>query len=493
MKRSKLFLSSALAISLTVTSAIPVSSFGKIIVYDSPTAETLEFYEYWKDKYLRQDKYVTDETQYYIYYSEEAYSGNNYSVPVTVSEAHGYGMLIFANMAEYDSNSKKYFDGMYNFYKAHPSDIGSHLMSWQQSDNGSALIDGAVDGSMTGGSCDSATDGDMDIAYALLLADKTWGSNGEINYLNEAKAVINDIMKYDINQEFWTISLGDWVSECDDSEIYYHATRPSDFIMNYFPAFARASGDDNWMNVYNTTYEIIDEFINQNDTGLLPDFVIRENDGTFKAAPADLLESEHDGAYYYNSCRTPWRISVDFLINKNKTAWEFANQISDFMFKTSNGDPWEIMAGYELNGTAFEDYNNLCFTAPLLTASLCGNNSEWHDSIRNVLLNYGNDVYYGDTIKLMCLMLDDGCWNTTEYDKAPVIGDVNDDGEFSIADLVALSNYLLGAASLSAFTNADMDHDGTIDVADLIILRKLSVLDINEPDIPLYDSGDIYA
>ena len=74
---------------------------------------------------------------------------SNVSVPVTVSEAHGYGMLITVSMAEYDTQAKYYFDGMYRFFKAHPSDIGSHLMSWQQCDNGTELIDGANEGSMT--------------------------------------------------------------------------------------------------------------------------------------------------------------------------------------------------------------------------------------------------------------------------------------------------------------------------------------------------------
>ena len=36
----------------------------------------------------------------------------------------------------------------------------------------------------------SATDGDMDIAYSLLLANEQWGSNGKINYLKEAQLMI---------------------------------------------------------------------------------------------------------------------------------------------------------------------------------------------------------------------------------------------------------------------------------------------------------------
>lgn len=111
---------------------------------DANKQTMLQFYENWKERYVVQDTYVQEEKpQYYVYYAEEHYAGDNISVPVTVSEAHGYGMLITACMAEYDAEAKALFDGMYRYYQAHLSDIGPHLMSWQQCDNGTALIDGA--------------------------------------------------------------------------------------------------------------------------------------------------------------------------------------------------------------------------------------------------------------------------------------------------------------------------------------------------------------
>ena len=78
--------------------------------------ETASFYTQWKEKYLRQDPYITSDAQYYVHYSDEEYSG--YSIAVTVSEAHGYGMLITACMAEQDSGAKEIFDGMYRYYRA---------------------------------------------------------------------------------------------------------------------------------------------------------------------------------------------------------------------------------------------------------------------------------------------------------------------------------------------------------------------------------------
>ena len=43
-----------------------------------------------------------------------------------------------------------------------------------------------------------ATDADEDIAFALLMADKQWGSAGTLNYLNLAKTQINNIWLHEI-------------------------------------------------------------------------------------------------------------------------------------------------------------------------------------------------------------------------------------------------------------------------------------------------------
>ncbi|MCM1269188.1 MAG: glycosyl hydrolase family 8 [Ruminococcus flavefaciens] len=473
MKIIKRITTSIVSVSFAASLAVSAPLFVNAYEPSALSEDTLSFYEQWKEKYLTHDKYVMDETQYYIYYSEEHYDGGNASVPVTVSEAHGYGMLIFASMTDYDAQAKEYFDGMYRYFKAHPSDIGPNLMSWQQCDNGTALIDGANDGAMTGGFCDSATDGDMDIAYALLMADSVWGSSGDIDYLSEAKAVIDDIMKYDINHEFWTITLGDWVSECDSREIYYHATRPSDFIVQYFPVFAEVSGDSNWMKVYDTTYKIIEDITSENGKGLLPDFVIRDSSGKFTAAQPNFLESEYDGCYSYNSCRTPWRISMDYIINGNETAKKFAENITSFASEKSGNDPWELMAGYDLNGNAIEDYNDLCFTAPFLIAAACTDNNSWHSSVRDVILDYGEDVYYGDTIKMLCLIVDDGGWIVPAEKSVSVRGDVNDDGVFSIADLVMAQRYILGNGDLTNWKNGDLCEDNVFDSFDLVIMRQM--------------------
>ncbi len=52
-------------------------------------------------------------------------------------------------------------------------------------------------------------------------------------------------------------------------------------------------------------------------------------------------------------------------------------------------------------------------------------------------------------------------------------GDVNDDGELSVADLVMLQKWLLNTTdSTEKLMNTDLNEDGTADVFDLILLRK---------------------
>ncbi len=379
------------------------------------SADTVKFYKYWKKRYLKKDTYVKDASLYYVCYADkdsEEYRDEYKDAkapPVTVSEAHGYGMLITVSMADYDKDAKAIFDGLYEYYLAHRSSIGKNLMSWQQGDNGTALVE-TNDGEITE-EPDSATDGDMDIAYALLMADAVWGSDWEIDYKAAAVDIINDIMTYEVSHTDWILKLGDWTYGVPESSKYYSATRSSDFIMQYMPAFYRATGDKRWMKVYKSTYKIINDIVDEYDTGILPDFIVKDKkSGKFIPAPAEFLESENDGNYYYNACRTPWRIGMDGIINNNSTAKKFSRKINECVKTAADGDPWSIMAGYDLNGKAVSDWNDLCFDAPFMITASCAGDKEWHDKVRSMVLEYDDDVYYGDTISMLCLIVDDGGW-----------------------------------------------------------------------------------
>ena len=474
MKKKCTVLLSCMLLMNTLSFQIPASA-------QTLSSDTTQYYSDWKETYLRRNPYVKDETQYYVFYGEKEYAQAHATVEVTVSEAHGYGMLIAALMSDYDSEAKNIFDGMYRYYQAHPSSIGPHLMAWQQSDGGKALIDS--------NGADSATDGDLDIAYALLLADTIWGSSGEINYRQAAELVINDIMKYDVSHDDNILRLGDWAYDVGKNDKYYTATRASDFIMQYFPVFYKVTGDERWMQLYDNTYGIINHFVEKYQTGLLPDFIIKDSSGEWIPAPANFLENENDGVYEYNSCRVPWRISTDALVGNNADAKKYAETVNAFFVKETGGKPGKIMAGYTPDGKAVADWDDLCFTAPLMLSASAAGDTKWHDAVRKEVLDIGVDSYFGNTIAMLCLITDDGGWLVPETAANKATGDVNGNGVFNMTDAVLFQAWLLNVPNmeLADWKAADFRNDNKLNAADLSLMKQALlqriVSDYVEPDV----------
>lgn len=347
---------------------------------------TRYFYNVWVKEYLKND---CKEDEYYIKYQTEKN---------TVSEAHGYGMMIMALMAGYETKAKTYFDGLYKYFKSHPSINHKNLMDWQQ-------ITCNDEASESDG---SATDGDIDIAFALLLADHQWGSDS-INYLEEAKNVIKAVMSKEINPETWTILLGDW-STSDNSNFYY-STRSSDFITSHFKSFFTVTKNANWDKVVDKVYALIGE--NQNtENGLMPDFIIKTNTSSKPAGP-DFLEGEYDGDYYYNACRFPWRIGTDYLVSGDVRAQKAVNKLTKWIDTSTEGDPSMLSNGYELDGTAIYEWNNATFIAPFAVGAMADkDNQEWLNSLYGQLSPYDklstDSDYYTNTIKLLSMIVISG-------------------------------------------------------------------------------------
>jgi len=346
--------------------------------------QTTSFYDEWKLAYLKND---CGNSEYYVY------TGNGAK---NVSEAQGYGMLITAYFAGYDTNAKLFFDGLYQFYKSHPSNINSNLMDWQQvscNDNSSS-------------DDNAASDGDIDIAFALLLAHSQWGSNGTINYLAEGQILINAIMQDEINPDTWAVKLGDWSNSSDSN--YFYGTRPSDFITDHFNVFSCL--DSNWNNVTDSCYSLIENMqLNYSTTtGLIPDFIINI-DTSPSPAEANYLEGKTDGFYSYNACRVPWRLGTDYLITGAVKAKAAIDKINAWLITTTAGNVNSVSNGYELNGTAQFNWNNATFIAPFTVgAMLETSNQTWLNNLYQELLinnDLANGDYYSNTIKLLSMIV----------------------------------------------------------------------------------------
>ena len=353
------------------------------------------FYDAWKHDYLRAG---CGTGRYYVL------SGGGHQ---TVSEAHGYGMLVTALMAGHDPEAKTIFDGLVHYYKDHPSEIVTSLMSWAQ---GSSCQN--VEG------VNSATDGDLDIAYALLLADKQWSSGGAIDYRGLAGEIMSGIRSGEVDSGANFVQLGDWAAT---DGAFARATRSSDFMPAHFESFAAISGDTSWRQVRDRTYGIITSVQNQfaAQTGLIPDFIA---DAATSPRPVagGFLEGPSDGQYGYNACRDPWRIATDYLVNGDARSKTVVQKMTTWLRQRTSNNASAIMPGYTLAGSPTGNYLDLAFVAPFGVAAMVdAGNQSWLDAIWDATVAHYGDGYYQDTVALLSLITMSGNWWAPEAAPCP--------------------------------------------------------------------------
>ena len=364
-----------------------------------------EFYDYWKGEYVVQAGYDAEGAPLYRIALGHP-SSSQYGT--TVSEGQGYGMLITALMAGYDSEARTIFDGLLQFSKLHRSHIDTRLMAWRVS----------ADDPREGDN-DSAFDGDADIALALLLADRQWGSGGTFDYAEDARTLIKAIRRSTTGPDSRLPMLGDWV-DVNGPTYNQYTNRTSDFMLANFQIFFKFTQVKRWRGITNRSRRTLR--LLQKDyspqTGLLPDFIVpvSENDHTPKPAYAGFLEGQNDGKYSYNACRVPLRVGLNALLHNSAGSKRIVKKISKWAERHHNGSPYDIHAGYALNGDPLPGTNYLstAFIAPLGVAAMnVPTQQEWLNTIYDAV-NQEHQDYYEDTLDLLSLLVMTGnFWDPT--------------------------------------------------------------------------------
>ena len=375
------------------------------------------FYRQWKQHYILPG---CAPGEAYVWF--EGTQGRN----ICVSEGQGYGMMIVALMAGFDSTAQETFDCLYRYVQSHPSTTSPNLMAWMQT-----RYCRSVDGG-------TATDGDMDIAYALLLADAQWGRHSNIPYRQKALEMITAIRREEINPVTYIIMEAN--AETPRSRDYFDM-RSSDFMPDHIRAFREASGDPSWDSVLNNNYRLF-RYLQDTyspDAGLVPDFIrnirLRSGQGfsgppappphsgdgdetmispeeDISAVPAqpNYLESKYDGKYNFNACRVPWRIAADYLVSGDKRAADFLGRINPWIRETTKGNPDNISAGYSLAGEDLPHryFEALCFICPFAVSAMAdGDNQEWLNKLWDYIVGFKmkDFDYYDNSIKMIDLII----------------------------------------------------------------------------------------
>jgi endo-1,4-beta-D-glucanase Y/chitodextrinase len=353
------------------------------------------YYDYWKSAHLR-NNLASLPGGYYV--KGDITGDADGFTPLGTSEGQGYGMIITVLMAGYDSNARTIYDGLFKTARAFKSPNNANLMGWVVADSAGAQ-----------GHFDSATDGDLDIAYSLILADRQWGSAGTINYLAEAKKMITNGIKVSNVTTNNRLNLGDW-----DTKDALN-TRPSDWMLSHLRAFYDVTGDQTWLNVLNNLYTLYSQFTASysSSTGLISDFVVGNPP---QPAPQNYLdEFPETNEYNYNASRVPLRIVMDYALYGDTRGKTIADKIAVWIKGKTSGNPNNVKDGYQLNGNNRGTYATAVFVSPFISAATT---SSAHQAWVNAGWDWAKnkqESYFSDSFNMLNLLFISGNWWKPDY------------------------------------------------------------------------------
>jgi endo-1,4-beta-D-glucanase Y len=272
----------------------------------------------------------------------------------TVSEGIGYGMLITVYMDNASNQTQGMFDKLWAYYQNKAD--GNGLMNWKANDCDKGTV-------ATG----AATDADVDAALALAMANKQWG---DAKYLTAAQTLLGKIWDKEVNSSTFLLKPDDQGT----ANVY----NPSYFAVGAARVFASVDASHQWAKVADACLAFIAK--NQKSTtGLVSDWA--DNNGS----PLD-----HNGSgttkFGYDAVRTPWRVALDYWWFGTAAAKTDLDKIGTWIYGATAGNPLNIRANYNLDGTN-DNTRNAVYTGAMLMAGISNPaDTAWIRSGLNILL-----------------------------------------------------------------------------------------------------------
>ena len=287
----------------------------------------------------------------------------------TVSEGIGYGMVAAVYMAD-----KTTFDGLWTYAKAHLNANG--LMGWNIASNGTTSDSG------------SATDGDEDMAWALIQASDQWS---DTTYSNAAKSIITGIKNKSVASDGMLLPGDGWGPATT-------TTYPDYFSPAYFRVFAALMNDTAWTTtILDRNYTIL---MNVTGTyGLVPD----SSSSTYAIY----------GNYGYDATRAPWRIGMDYCWNGDARAKAYLDKIGTFF--AGQGNVSNIGDGYSPSSGAKVSSNvNMAFIGPAGVSGMDGQQTLLDGAFSYGATNDGGtNSYFAQSLRVLTMQMMSG--NLIDY------------------------------------------------------------------------------
>jgi endo-1,4-beta-D-glucanase Y len=272
------------------------------------------------------------------------------------------------------------FDGLWRFARRNLNASG--LLGWKVTCAG---FDRSV------GGAGSATDGDVDIALALVAAIDQWGEEYRTAALEYLKAVqAHDFTTCRATGRTMATN-GDWDRGCAASNSSYW-TPGYDRVfgeLTHDPFWGKAAEDADalWLANRNAATGLVANAVNQ--------------DGTTAAG---------EGHVDYNGCRVPWRAVLEYLWYGTASARAITDRITDW---ADAKGPSLLFDGYETDGTERPGSRwsgSDCFNGGYAAAAM-SKSQDRVDRFAGYFMSLPVDNYYETSLRaLYALMLSGNMW-----------------------------------------------------------------------------------
>lgn len=262
-------------------------------------------YEYYKKNFMSKDGRIID------------YDKNN----ITTSEGQSYIMLRSVIM-----DDKPTFDLTYNWTKNNLQ-RKDYLFSWLWGENSKGeykILDE-----------NSASDADVDIAFALILAYEKWN---ETKYLQDAKEIIHSIWDNETRRIGSYLVLMPGANQNKDDKIEIN---PSYFAPYEFRFFQKYDDMHDWNCLIDSSYYYLNQVMEKTETHLPTNWFLIKNGQI-------VLENSEKSDFSYDAVRVFLRIYMDYLRTGEKRALPILEKSKFFADKWR--DSKKFYTNYKANG-----------------------------------------------------------------------------------------------------------------------------------------------
>jgi endoglucanase len=223
------------------------------------------------------------------------------------------------------------------------------LMAWEFGQ----LPDGSYGIRTDSGGANTATDADVDIAYALLMAYSRWKEDA---FLYDALPIISSIWEREVVEvDGAPVLVANNLERDDPRQVLVN---PSYFAPYAYRVFAQVDTDEthDWTGLVDNSYALLQRLAAapldaDRSAGLPPDWVtLDRRTGDFRAVDDEDLTTR----YSFDALRTPWRLALDARWYGDERAQQLLEQESLLAERwTADG---RLVASYDRDGTPAADY-----------------------------------------------------------------------------------------------------------------------------------------